>query len=145
MCCFIFFFFLQHLFFKSNLKDASYFWFFFDRGVPQLMSIPGNELCVDCRTPDPKWASINIGVTLCIGEQCTNCLICACPYIFLNIFSLNSASLSWSGVNLHFPLHNCIRLIRCLVAVNVIPIGEKQILELALHDWFLYYSKKNKT
>ncbi|CAG0887159.1 unnamed protein product [Darwinula stevensoni] len=35
-------------------------------GVPQLMRVPGNELCADCRTPDPKWASINIGVTLCI-------------------------------------------------------------------------------
>jgi len=27
---------------------------------------PGNELCVDCSTPNPEWASINLGVVLCI-------------------------------------------------------------------------------
>uniref|UniRef100_A0A1E1XLH1 Putative gtpase activating protein n=1 Tax=Amblyomma sculptum TaxID=1581419 RepID=A0A1E1XLH1_AMBSC len=32
----------------------------------QLTSIPGNELCCDCRSPSPSWASINLGVTLCI-------------------------------------------------------------------------------
>ncbi|XP_077510847.1 centaurin beta 1A isoform X2 [Amblyomma americanum] len=32
----------------------------------QLTSIPGNELCCDCRSPGPCWASINLGVTLCI-------------------------------------------------------------------------------
>ncbi|CAG2173574.1 unnamed protein product, partial [Oppiella nova] len=32
----------------------------------QILAIPGNEFCCDCRSPDPKWASINIGITLCI-------------------------------------------------------------------------------
>ncbi|KAL1417638.1 hypothetical protein MTO96_026689 [Rhipicephalus appendiculatus] len=32
----------------------------------QLTSIPGNELCCDCRSPGPCWASINLGITLCI-------------------------------------------------------------------------------
>lgn len=32
----------------------------------QLTNIPGNELCCDCRSPDPCWASINLGITLCI-------------------------------------------------------------------------------
>lgn len=32
----------------------------------QLTSIPGNELCCDCRAPGPSWASINLGITLCI-------------------------------------------------------------------------------
>lgn len=32
----------------------------------QILSVVGNELCCDCRAPDPKWASINLGVTLCI-------------------------------------------------------------------------------
>ncbi|XP_064461329.1 arf-GAP with coiled-coil, ANK repeat and PH domain-containing protein 2-like [Ornithodoros turicata] len=32
----------------------------------QLVTIPGNELCCDCKSTEPKWASINLGVTLCI-------------------------------------------------------------------------------
>ncbi|CAN7986104.1 unnamed protein product [Ixodes hexagonus] len=36
------------------------------RAHVQLTSIPGNELCCDCRAPGPSWASINLGITLCI-------------------------------------------------------------------------------
>ncbi|KAK0175691.1 hypothetical protein PV327_009421 [Microctonus hyperodae] len=32
----------------------------------QLLKIPGNDLCCDCGNPNPKWASINLGITLCI-------------------------------------------------------------------------------
>ncbi len=32
----------------------------------QILTIPGNEFCCDCGCPDPKWASINLGITLCI-------------------------------------------------------------------------------
>ncbi|XP_022253857.1 arf-GAP with coiled-coil, ANK repeat and PH domain-containing protein 2-like isoform X2 [Limulus polyphemus] len=32
----------------------------------RILSIPGNDLCCDCRSPDPHWASINLGITLCI-------------------------------------------------------------------------------
>lgn len=32
----------------------------------QILTIPGNEFCCDCRASDPKWASINLGITLCI-------------------------------------------------------------------------------
>ena len=28
--------------------------------------ISGNEKCCDCCAADPKWASINLGITLCI-------------------------------------------------------------------------------
>ncbi|XP_033097864.1 arf-GAP with coiled-coil, ANK repeat and PH domain-containing protein 2-like [Anneissia japonica] len=31
-----------------------------------IQGIPGNEICCDCRNKDPTWASINLGVTLCI-------------------------------------------------------------------------------
>ncbi len=27
----------------------------------------GNEVCCDCSSPGPKWASINLGITLCIA------------------------------------------------------------------------------
>ncbi|KAK9887352.1 hypothetical protein WA026_022021 [Henosepilachna vigintioctopunctata] len=32
----------------------------------QLVKIPGNNVCCDCGSPNPKWASINLGITLCI-------------------------------------------------------------------------------
>lgn len=34
----------------------------------QLLKIPGNNFCCDCGSPNPRWASINLGITLCIGE-----------------------------------------------------------------------------
>lgn len=32
----------------------------------QFYSVPGNEVCCDCRDKEPRWASINLGITLCI-------------------------------------------------------------------------------
>lgn len=32
----------------------------------QLLNIPGNNYCCDCGSPNPRWASINLGITLCI-------------------------------------------------------------------------------
>ena len=32
----------------------------------KIIAIPGNENCCDCRSSQPKWASINLGITLCI-------------------------------------------------------------------------------
>lgn len=32
----------------------------------QLLNIPGNNNCCDCGGPNPRWASINLGITLCI-------------------------------------------------------------------------------
>ncbi|XP_049873379.1 arf-GAP with coiled-coil, ANK repeat and PH domain-containing protein 2 [Pectinophora gossypiella] len=32
----------------------------------QLLSIPGNNYCCDCGGQNPRWASINLGITLCI-------------------------------------------------------------------------------
>lgn len=33
----------------------------------QFLKIPGNNECCDCRNPEPRWASINLGITLCIS------------------------------------------------------------------------------
>lgn len=32
-----------------------------------LRKIPGNDLCAECTTPNPDWASLNLGILLCIG------------------------------------------------------------------------------
>ncbi|XP_049292388.1 arf-GAP with coiled-coil, ANK repeat and PH domain-containing protein 2 [Anopheles funestus] len=33
----------------------------------QMLKIPGNSRCADCGNADPRWASINLGITLCIA------------------------------------------------------------------------------
>ncbi|KAG4078434.1 hypothetical protein HA402_007385 [Bradysia odoriphaga] len=33
----------------------------------QFLKIPGNSQCCDCGHPEPRWASINLGITLCIA------------------------------------------------------------------------------
>ncbi|CAH0555934.1 unnamed protein product [Brassicogethes aeneus] len=32
----------------------------------QLLRIPGNNYCCDCKSLNPRWSSINLGITLCI-------------------------------------------------------------------------------
>lgn len=34
--------------------------------LQRVQSIPGNEVCCDCGQADPRWASINLGILLCI-------------------------------------------------------------------------------
>ncbi|EZG43562.1 putative ARF GTPase activator [Gregarina niphandrodes] len=31
-----------------------------------LTKLPGNNLCADCHAPNPRWASINLGILICI-------------------------------------------------------------------------------
>ncbi|KAL4608151.1 arf-GAP with coiled-coil, ANK repeat and PH domain-containing protein 2-like [Arapaima gigas] len=37
-----------------------------DGALQRVQAIPGNSTCCDCGQPDPRWASINLGITLCI-------------------------------------------------------------------------------
>jgi hypothetical protein len=33
----------------------------------ELMSeVPGNQVCADCKVPNPEWASINLGIMICL-------------------------------------------------------------------------------
>lgn len=34
--------------------------------LPIITGLSGNEICADCKSTDTKWASINLGITLCI-------------------------------------------------------------------------------
>lgn len=34
--------------------------------LQRIQSLPGNEVCCDCGQADPRWASINFGILLCI-------------------------------------------------------------------------------
>ncbi|XP_059643691.1 ADP-ribosylation factor GTPase-activating protein AGD3-like [Cornus florida] len=34
--------------------------------VDALQRVPGNDLCADCGAPEPDWASLNLGVLICI-------------------------------------------------------------------------------
>ncbi|CAG8447502.1 11003_t:CDS:10 [Ambispora gerdemannii] len=34
--------------------------------IHQIMELPGNDICVDCKSPGPQWASTNFGTLLCI-------------------------------------------------------------------------------
>ncbi|KAI4461336.1 centaurin/arf [Holotrichia oblita] len=44
---------------NSTLSKKSKLW-------EALLRIPGNDACCDCGSPNPHWASINLGITLCI-------------------------------------------------------------------------------
>ncbi|XP_072264300.1 arf-GAP with coiled-coil, ANK repeat and PH domain-containing protein 2 isoform X2 [Pyxicephalus adspersus] len=37
-----------------------------ENALQKVQCIPGNTKCCDCGLPDPRWASINLGITLCI-------------------------------------------------------------------------------
>lgn len=37
-----------------------------DAILQRIQALPGNEQCCDCGQADPRWASINLGVLLCI-------------------------------------------------------------------------------
>ncbi|KAI3785930.1 hypothetical protein L1987_45056 [Smallanthus sonchifolius] len=37
-----------------------------ERPVDALKSVPGNDKCADCGSPEPDWASLNLGVLICI-------------------------------------------------------------------------------
>jgi len=58
--------------------------------VEMLRSIVGNDRCCDCGAVEPSWASINLGITLCIEcsgihRYCYLTLVCyiACTYCVL--------------------------------------------------------------
>lgn len=53
--------------FSTNdvLTTVSFFPYF--RKCEEFYKIPGNDKCCDCGSQEPRWASINLGITLCIA------------------------------------------------------------------------------
>ncbi len=39
--------------------------------ISKMLKKPENKLCADCKRPSPSWASINLGVFVCI--TCSGC------------------------------------------------------------------------
>ncbi|CAG2221194.1 ADP-ribosylation factor GTPase-activating protein AGD12,Probable ADP-ribosylation factor GTPase-activating protein AGD13 [Mytilus edulis] len=37
----------------------------------ELLNKPGNNVCADCKSPDPEWVSVNLGAFLC--PECAGC------------------------------------------------------------------------
>ncbi|KAK2974191.1 hypothetical protein RJ640_021482, partial [Escallonia rubra] len=37
-----------------------------EKPVDALKRLPGNDICADCGSPEPDWASLNLGVLICI-------------------------------------------------------------------------------
>ena len=42
-----------------------------DAALRKLLALPGNERCADCRERRPKWASVNLGIFVCL--RCSGC------------------------------------------------------------------------
>lgn len=38
-----------------------------DEDLSQLRKLAGNEACIDCGAPDPIWASVNLGIFVCLS------------------------------------------------------------------------------
>lgn len=37
-----------------------------EKPTDALKRIPGNDKCADCGAPDPDWASLNLGILICV-------------------------------------------------------------------------------
>ncbi|KAL0091238.1 hypothetical protein F4703DRAFT_1705668, partial [Phycomyces blakesleeanus] len=37
-----------------------------ERMLLELLKLPGNEYCADCRAKNPRWASHSLGIFLCV-------------------------------------------------------------------------------
>lgn len=37
-----------------------------EKPVDALKRLPGNDKCADCGAPEPDWASLNLGILICI-------------------------------------------------------------------------------
>ena len=46
---------------RESMKD--------NKMLADILAVAGNDRCCDCSAENPEWASINLGITLCIGKS----------------------------------------------------------------------------
>ena len=46
-----------------------------------FLEVPGNDKCADCSSPRPNWASINLGIMVCIKCSGIHRCVCVCVCI----------------------------------------------------------------
>lgn len=56
----------------------------------EVMSIPGNDHCCDCGANNPRWASINLGITLCIGKSSVCIIHFGCHHSEFGYININA-------------------------------------------------------
>jgi hypothetical protein len=80
-----------------------------ERPLDVLRRVPGNDACADCGAADPDWASLNLGILLCI--ECSgvhrnmSVQVSKVGNILLCLFPVDLKSIDMLGVsNLNFLL-----------------------------------------
>jgi hypothetical protein len=83
-----------------------------ERPLDVLRRVPGNDACADCGAADPDWASLNLGILLCI--ECSgvhrnmSVQVSKVGNILLCLFPVDLKSIDMLGVsNLNFLLLIC--------------------------------------
>lgn len=80
------------------------------RRMEQLLSVPGNNICCDCGAADPRWASINLGITLCIECSGTHRSF-GVHKSKVRLWRMSVVSVSLMGISTFLPhftrWHNC--------------------------------------
>uniref|UniRef100_A0A8C1MTY1 Arf-GAP with coiled-coil, ANK repeat and PH domain-containing protein n=1 Tax=Cyprinus carpio TaxID=7962 RepID=A0A8C1MTY1_CYPCA len=75
-----------------------------ESALQRVMAIGGNSVCCDCGQPEPCWASINLGITLCI--QCSGIHRCVCVTASIRerfvCFITNAVFLFVRSLGVHF-------------------------------------------
>lgn len=65
--------------------------------LQRIQCLPGNEQCCDCGQADPRWASINLGILLCIEcsgiHRYKSCKAKSQRFVFFPLFLTFSAIL----------------------------------------------------
>ncbi|XP_035244359.1 arf-GAP with coiled-coil, ANK repeat and PH domain-containing protein 3-like isoform X3 [Anguilla anguilla] len=92
--------------------------------VQRAQGIPGNEQCCDCGQPDPRWASINLGILLCIE--------CSGIHRYLNPYPNPNPNPNprWASINLGILL-----CIECSGIHRSLGVQCSKVRSLTLDSW----------
>ncbi|KAI2649527.1 Arf-GAP with coiled-coil, ANK repeat and PH domain-containing protein 3 [Labeo rohita] len=123
--------------------------------LQRILCLPGNQQCCDCGQADPRWASINLGVLLCI--ECSGIHSQPCLDYLMNIHALRDATpLTLSSHecvapdsvahqhSLHPLQQGCLETEACCLVMSVAPVlqssarvGNISLELLGVSEWSL--------